>query len=289
MSWIQQNPGIATALIAALAAIAGGVIAAGAKFLFDFYLSERLKRRWQTIETKRRYSSPIIHAADDLAGRIDNLNLFLPKKLATHWLSKLEDDEIRRIPFERYYYVSTLFLFARMIAWIEILRREQIFLDFSSTNETREFNAYLSLIYAALSSPGFTAGNQERSKLDHWIYFHYLSGIAEAVAKRDETGALRCITLQEFCHEYQKNPESVFRSWMMEIERMFVDLANAPEDLRWKRIQILWFCLDRFLDFVDPKKLRTTRNRSRSRSIQAEFKIAAINRAKRLGLSLNVA
>ena len=133
MNWVQQNPGVATAIIAGVAAIIGGIVASGARFLFEIYLSERLKRRWQTIETKRRYSSPIIHAADDLAGRIDNLNIFLPKELATQWLSPLDENEIKRIPFDRYYYASSIFSLARMIAWIEILRREQIFLDFSST------------------------------------------------------------------------------------------------------------------------------------------------------------
>jgi hypothetical protein len=286
MDWLKENPGLGAALIAAVSAVIGGIIAAGARFLFDFYLSERLKRRWQTIETKRKYSSPIIHAVDDLAGRIDNLHLFLPKKLATQWLRPLEDKDTKRIPFDRYYYASSIYSLARMIAWIEILRREQIFLDFSSTKETRQFNAYLSLVYAALTSSGFTSGNQERGPLDHWIYFHYLSGIAEAITKRDEAGALRCLTLQEFCREYQQNPDSDFRSWMKEIERMFVDLSTDTGDLRWNRLQILWFCLDCFLDFVDPKKLRTTRIRTRSKKIPAGLKKLAIVRGTQLGLRL---
>jgi hypothetical protein len=52
MEWVSANPKIAVALIAAAGAIVGGIIAAAARFLFDFYISERLKRRWQTIETK---------------------------------------------------------------------------------------------------------------------------------------------------------------------------------------------------------------------------------------------
>jgi hypothetical protein len=286
MNWIQQHPALATALIAAFGAVIGGIIAAGAKFLFDFYLSERLKRRWQTIATKRRYSSPIIQSVDDLAGRIDNLNLFLPKKLANQWLRKLDGEDIKRLPFERYYYASTLFVFVRMIAWIEILRREQIFLDFSSTRETRRFNAYLRLIYAALTSPGFTADEQERTKTDHWIYFYYLTGIAEAVIKLDDSGALRCMTFQEFCIEYGAAKDNGFRSWIREVENLFVDLSDDPSDLRWKRIQILWFILDRFLDFVDPHMLRTTRNRLRSKDIEPALKAAALDRAKRLGLRL---
>lgn len=286
MDWFTQSPGLSAAVIAGISAVIGGIVAAFAKFLFDFYLSERLKRRWQTVETTRRYSSPIISAVDDLGGRIANLNIFLPKKLATQWLRPLSDEEIRRIPFDRYYYASSIFSLARMITWIEILRREQIFLDFSSTNETRCFNAFINLIYAALTSSSFTSGNQERGPLDHWIYFHYLAGIAEAMTKRDETGILRCLTLQEFCNEYQKSSDSNFRSWMKEIERMFSDLSSDPKDLRWHRLQIMWFCLDNFLDFVDPKKIRTTRPRTYSKKIAPGLKRLAIKRATDLGLSL---
>jgi hypothetical protein len=285
VDWVQQNPGVATALIAALAAIAGGIVAAAARFLFDTYLSEQLRRRWQAVETIRRYASPIIHAVDDLAGRIDNLNLFLPKGLASDWLRPLNDADVSAIPFDRYYYMSTLFAFIRMIAWIEILRREQIFLDFSSTKETRSFNAHVSLIYAALTSPGFTSGNQERHHKDHWIYFHYLSGIAEIVITRNENGTLRCMTFQEFCIEYQKGSE-IFRSWAQEVERLFVGLEQKSGDLRWQRIQILWYCLDSFLDFIDPKKLRTTRLRTRSRAIDDGLKNIAVKRAIQLGLEL---
>lgn len=286
MDWLQQNTGIFVALIAAVSAVIGAIVGSGARFFFEFYLSERLKQRWKLIETKRRYSSPIIHAADSLSGRIDNLNQFLPRNLATEWLQPLTDDEVEHIPFKGYYYVSSVFAFVRFIAWVEILRREQIFLDFSSIKETREFNAYLNLIYAALSAPNFTSGKQDREPKDHWIYFHYISGIAEAVTKRDELVTLRCLTLQEFCIEYQKNPGGKFRLWVMEIERLVVGLSSDPEDLRWKQIQILWFCLDSFLDFVDPKRIQATRVRHRSKNVSAELQEIAIKRADQLGLRL---
>jgi len=286
MDWFGQSPTVTAAAIAAVAALIGGVVATAARFLFEIYFSERLKRRSQMVEIKRRYSSPIVYAADDLAGRIDNLNIFLPKQKATQWLRTLDDSEIKDIPFERYYYISSVFALARLIGWIEILRREQIFLDFTSTTETRQFNAYLNLIYAALASPQFTSGNQERSPLDHWIFFHYLSGIGQVATKRDEDGAFRSLTLQEFCVEYQKSADSNFRRWIKEIERMFVGLSVEKSDLRWNRIQILWYCLDRFLEFVDPKELRTTRVRTRSREIPSGLKTLAIQRAEDLGLNL---
>jgi biopolymer transport protein ExbB/TolQ len=83
MDWVRQNPAIAIALIAAFSALFGGLIAAIAKFVFDFYLSERIKRRWKTIDTKRQYSLQIVRAADDLAGRISNMSRHLTR-VCTH-------------------------------------------------------------------------------------------------------------------------------------------------------------------------------------------------------------
>ena len=69
-------------------------------------------------------------------------------------------------------------------------------------------------------------------------------------------------------------------------ERIFDDLKSDPMDLRWKRIQILWFCLDRFLDYVDPAELRTTRDRSKSHAIPEDLKVITLERAKNLGITL---
>jgi hypothetical protein len=278
--WTKLNPAVAVALIG----IVGGITAAATKFLLDFLLAERLKRRWQTIEVKRKYSSPIIRSADDLAARIETLSI--ERDTAANWLRAVDDKDISQVPFERYFYVSTLYLIARLVCWIEILKKEQTYLEFTSTEETRLFNAYLNLIYASLSSPAFTSGKKEPSKFDYWIFFHYLSCIAEFMMRHEDNGTWTCISFHDFCLKYKESRETEFNIWMLQIEKLFVDLKSDEQDLRWRRIQVLWFCLDRFLEFVDPKELRTTRDRSRSREIGDKAKNAIKKRALRLGLSL---
>jgi ribosomal protein S18 len=203
----------------------------------------------------------------------------------TGWLRPLSEAEIQELPFERYFYVSTLYLFAQLICWIEILKREQTYLDFTSTEETRTFNAYINLLYAVLSSPGFSDSRSDRTSKDHWIFFHYLSGLGEAMAQKSDSGGLSCISFRELCMKYKENPRAN-KKWFDEVERLVVDLSNDKEDLRWNRIQILWFCLDRFLDLVDPGKIRTTRDRTLSAKIDERLKNAAIRRAKKLGIAL---
>jgi hypothetical protein len=197
-----------------------------------------------------------------LASRISNINENSAKGDATIWLRSLSSEEISNIPFGRYYFSSTLYLFCRLIAWIEILKREQILLDFASFKETRTFNAYLELIYSIISHAALTSTEPERQSRNHWIYYHYLGGIGESLFAKDDGGtSLRCITFHEFCLKYKDDSSADFRSWINEGERLFCDLSRNEDDFRWQRLNMLWLCLDRFLDFADPKKLRTTRNR----------------------------
>jgi hypothetical protein len=287
LDWIRQNPAIATALIAAGSALFGALIAAVAKFAFDFYLSEKVKRRWRTIDTKRQYSLQIIKAADDLAGRIGNMSKHLADGSATAWLQALSDEEIKRMPFKRYYLSSTLYLFCRLIAWIEILKREQILLDFASFKETRVFNSYLELIYSVISYSGLTSEDTDRRDKNHWIYYHYLGGIGESFfVKEDAEANLRCLTFHEFCLRYKANSDSDFRAWINEAERLFIDLSYKEEDLRWRRLQMLRLCLDRFLDFADPKRLRTTRARLEPSEVGESLRQSLVKQAKWFQISI---
>jgi hypothetical protein len=287
MDWISQNPELATALIAAGGALFGGLIAAIAKFLFDFYLSERIKRRWRTIDTKRRYSAQIIRAADDLAGRLGNINRHLRDGTATEWLRPIDEDrEMPRVPFMRYYFSSTVYLLCRLIAWIEVLKHEQIFLDFASTKETRRFNAYLELILSILSYSSLTGSDSERALKNHWIYYHYLSGIGQSLFQKNED-ELRCVTFQEFCERFRTNASGEFRGWISEVEGLVVNLSNK-DDARWERLQMLWVCLDQFLDFADPKKMRTSRERTESRKLPAAIRAKVAEQARWYRLSVTI-
>lgn len=286
MEWVQNHPAIATAIIAAAGAVVGGLIAAGAKFVFDFYLSERIKRRWRTIDTKRQYSAQIIRAADELAGRLGNLSRHLTDGKATKWLRPIDESaETPNIPFHRYYFSSTVYLIAQLISWIEVLKREQIFLDFATVKETRTFNSYLELFYSILSYSALTGSDSERQPRNYWIYYHYLGGIGQSLFTYKDDDNLRCVTFHEFCSRF-KSEENDFRSWMREVEALIAGLSADSDDVRWRRLQMLRLCLDQFLNSADPKMLRTTRNRMEPKDIPADICRQVAEQAKYFGLKI---
>ena len=286
VEFVRLYPTIAVALIAAFGALIGGIVGAGAKFLFDFYLSESIKRRWATLYLMKKYSSPLIRAADDLAARLDNMNAYLPIDPGENWLRQISDDDRARMPFERYYFVTTVFLLARLISVIEVLKKEQEYLDFTSLKATREFNSYLNLVYAVLSSPGMTGKLQERTSNDHWIFFHYLAGIGDAVTVRDEGETASCMSFAKFSMAFKNRSDVDFSLWMREVERLFENLRKDDSDPRWARLRMLWYSLDRLLEFLDPKHLRTTRTLARSKSIGAPLVAIVRDRASKLGIKL---
>ncbi len=286
MEWVQNHPAIATAIIAVAGAIAGGLIAAGAKFVFDFYLSERIKRRWRTVDIKRQYSAQIIRAADELASRLDNLSRHLADGMATKWLRPLdEESETPNIAFHRYYFSSSLYLLAQLIAWIEVLKREQIFLDFATVRETRRFNSHLELLYSVLSYSALTGADSERQPKNYWIYYHYLGGVGQSLFIGKGDNNLRCLTFHEFCSKFDSK-DGDFRNWMREVEALIVNLSVDGDDVRWRRLQMLRLCLDQFLNFADPKMLRTTRNRMQPKDIPEDICQQVAKQARYFGLKI---
>lgn len=167
------------------------------------------------------------------------------------------------------------------------MKREQIFLDFASIGETRKFNSYLEFVYSILSYSGLTGSDNERSSKNHWIYYHYLGGIGESLfIKDDGTNQLRCLTFHEFCTRYKQGSNSDFRGWVKEVEAIVQQLSTGNDDLRWRRLQMLWIVLDRFLEFSDPKKLWTTRDRDGSKNIDGLIREQIRKQAKWYGLRI---
>nr|QNO49523.1 hypothetical protein FBKNMHLG_00042 [Methanosarcinales archaeon ANME-2c ERB4] len=105
----------------------------------------------------------------------DKLNIY------NGWLRPLTEKDITDIPFRRYYYISTIFCFAQLIGWIEILGKEQSYLDFTKVGETRVFNQYMKLIYDALNYPELSSEHSRPNSKDYWILSHMLRSIGQII------------------------------------------------------------------------------------------------------------
>ena len=249
---ILKNP----AVIASISALAGSIMGVTIKFLTEVYLPEGLKAKKQILITKRKYSNPILKSADELLSRLENIIIDISNIKEKRWLRPPTDEEITMIPFKRYYYISTIFCFAQLIGWIEILRKEESYLDFTSVKETRIFNQYMKLIYDVLNYPKLNSEHSRPTSKDYWIFAHMLRSIGQIMIQR-KNGDLCCMDFKTFCEAFKDFKSSEFRDWLSPLSHLIKNLSDDPNDLRWRRLQITYVIIRAYINFVDPKHVKS--------------------------------
>jgi len=247
---ILKNP----AVIASISALVGSIMGVTIKFLTEVYLPEGLKAKKQILITKRKDSNPILKSADELLSRLENIIIDISNINEKRWLRPPTHEEITMIPFKRYYYISTIFCFAQLIGWIEILRKEESYLDFTSVKETRVFNQYMKLIYDVLNYPKLNSEHSRPTSRDKWIFAHMLRSIGQIMIQR-KNGDLYCMDFKTFCEAF--NESSEFRDWLSPLCHLIENLSNGSNDLRWRRLQITYVIIREYLNFVDPKHIKS--------------------------------
>lgn len=231
-----------------VSSILGGIIGASIKFLFDVFLPQHLKDRRDIIAAKRKYATPILLAADDLRKRFSNIIQYINLIEKDGWLSSENPD--------KYYYNSTLYTVARFIGWRQILRHTIVYLDFTTTAETRRFENFLVAIQRGLTKPNLlhdrVASDPSRSE-DKWIYHFLLQAIGDSMIIRDGS-EYRVKEYAAFCNSLpQVNQECLEE--INALGKLFINLKlNDP---RFKRIVATHCILNAFVEQVDPHHLRT--------------------------------
>lgn len=228
----------------------GGVIGASLKFLFESFLPQQLTHRREIIAVKRKYSTPILLASEELRRRLHNMiTLIQLIETESGWLQSDEPNG--------YYYVSTIYTVARFLGWQQILRREVVYLDFTTTNETKTFEAFMRAIREGFSNPDLICDNEasapEESE-DKWIYSFWLQGIGDSmiVEKGDNCYAMNYAS---FLTKIGDDKNTDLREWLNALRNLFADLKST--DLKFKRIVALHSLVNAFIDYVDPQHLRT--------------------------------
>ena len=120
-----------------VSSVLGGIAGASFKFLFENLLPQHFTQRREIIEVKRKYSTPILLAADQMRRRLRNMIEHIEEieRQEQDWLPPTRDPRV-------YYFASTLYTVAHFLGWQQVLRREVVYLDFTTTRETRIFEGF---------------------------------------------------------------------------------------------------------------------------------------------------
>jgi len=253
-----------------LSVVVGGLFGAIVKYLFEVSLPQSIKRKQRIEEKVRKYSYPLLQAANDVELRIQNV---LNKGIRTNWLKSSVIKELEcgggflKDPCEGigYFFLSTVYVFARYFAWLEILKREAGFLDFPQGKESMGFYGILHRINNAFR---YTELWQLKDKKQHVkdcakLYRHVQSAIGEImIIERNKE--LDCLSFKEFVDRYTDSSNARFRFWLRNLMSYFEDLADIDiakidqvltekREYRIIRLVALQYWYFKLIQFLDPK------------------------------------
>ncbi len=250
-----------------LSIVIGGIFGAFLRYLFDIRLAEDFRRRRSFEEKIRQYSYPLLAAASDVELRIETI---LSKGIRKGWLTS---DVVRTVNEKKgflenpaegigYFYLSTLYAFARYFAWLEIMRRETGYLEFP-TNERKSQHLYhiLHRVNNAFRCTDlWDIDDQSNAKDFTKLHRHIQSAIGELmlIERNDE---LICMSFHEFVDYYFQPDNHKFRFWLCNLGKYFEGLSNLNVDdveqiiktgeyriFRLVAIQYWFYQLVRYLD-----------------------------------------
>jgi len=232
-----------------LSSIIGGVIGATVKFLFESLLPQRLTQKREIIAVKRKYSTPILLAADELRDRMQNMISHIDLIEKENWLPSTD--------LTGYYYLSTLFTVARYLGWQRILRREVVYLDFTTTRETKTFEDFMTAIRRCFTDPALLGERHVSAPEetdDKWVYSFWFQGIGDSMILHEGANSFT-MNYATFIQRLRGSKHSDLKNWLTELGHMFTDLK--AKDIRFRRIVAVHAILNAFINYVDPKHLRT--------------------------------
>jgi hypothetical protein len=188
------------------------------------------------------YLDPLLQSAYDLQSRLYNF---------------LRPGGFRGGRDPEYFTLHTLYLFADLLGWMEIIRRDLQFLDPRSVETTRELNSKLEHVRDRMASTSTLRD-------DLYIYRGQQRAIGELMIIEDENPSARgprhrCMGYATFVTQ-QDEPE--LGRWL---GRLRDALSHLPDQNPERLIQLQTGLID-LIDFLDPERDRIHLHRERIRT-----------------------
>lgn len=227
-------------------ALSGLITIGGA--VFNYNLTQRSKRldeeRQRQEEAEKlaaRYAKPLLQAAYELEGRLESV--LDEARMGRRWLwPDWQPTPIIPITFD-YYLKSSLYLIGQFFAWIDIMKKEEIFLPLSDKAINQEFQTLLENCIKAFSDSRVAPGVA--------IFRHQQRAIGEQMSEEsDKDKTLRCISYSTFVDNYEQNER--YRRWFEPAESLILKIEREG-DSRMDRLRAVTAQLKHFKHFINTK------------------------------------
>ena len=254
MEWLTRSIDEHTVAWVLLSSLLGGIVGGALGFLFEFILPERFKERREVLAIKRQFATPIFRSVDELRRRLRNMIQRIDNIETEGWLASEH--------VSGYYFISTSYVVGCLLAWLQILRRRVVYLDFTTTRETKTYEYFLETIQQGFSNPnllGESSTGDPAASEDSWIFTFSLQHIGTALLISNngdavmDFGTFRRGFSDAGCREMSEAFDPLVS--------FFADLRQA--EMRFRRIVAIHIILNAFVEYVDPKHLRSRKQEFR--------------------------
>lgn len=232
-------------LIAAVSASIGFV---GKSLLDSFF-----KRREKNYEISKKYSRPILFSGAELQDRL----WYITQREASFEnpvLLRKDDSE----PFSaissmkrRHYLVSTIYLFGRYFAYIEILKKKVQFVELHTLNKTINFTLLVKNVERILSDTNLSDRSKIPIKTDRQLFKLQQTYIGEKLII-EKDGEMQCMSFADFYDGFD-NTFSKIQDFQDLIELITKAVSGDREDFSLARCCLLANALVDLIDYLDPK------------------------------------
>lgn len=292
---VIEEHSIAWLIITFIIGLIGGVFGGGIKLLFEVFLPYSFKRRKIQQEIFDKYSSPLLQCADEVELR---LSIILSYGIKYDWLSKKEVDKIKSlsnagvdkvepdseylqniVEGKGYFFISTIYIFAKYFAWIKIIEKEGAFSQFPEKKEIRAFNKIIDKISSSFKVVEiFGIKYEDKDNINDSIsLYSYLQSTIGEIMLNKENDKYTCISFQEFVLKYGKDKS--FRQWLRNLEKYFEGLTNynitelaeiikEKKEYRLARLVLIQYWFFQLIKFLDP-----TFDKVKNRSPKHDYQI----------------
>jgi len=251
LDWLTRELPEVSIIWLLISSVLGGIIGVFFKFIFENLLPHHFTRRREIIEVKRKYSTPILLAADQLRKRLRNMIELIERiEKEGDWLPLEPPPDPQTNP-EGYYYYSTLYTVAHFLGWQQILRQEVVYLDFTTTKETKTFEDFMRVIDRGFSEPKLFGKEYDGDK---WVVSYVLQSIGDSMILKED-GRRYAMGFASFVKLLDETDDKQMKSSLADLGEIFGGLNR--KDFRFRRIVAIHAILNAFVEYADPTHLRT--------------------------------
>ncbi|MDP1701507.1 MAG: hypothetical protein Q8L53_11205 [Aestuariivirga sp.] len=257
MTELDTTSVIGLSALLAVAAAAGGFFGDIAKT----YLSSVVVGRWtEKQESKRifeKYKNPLTLSASELANRFVEINKTYP----TTFLSRKNlSSQMRRVAansnsdeyYQKYKLVSTMYRFCAFLGWLEIYRRDTVFLASGDSGKDQKINVCISRFRSAISDGHLNSFENWKDWIDHLVFREELRAVGESMV-RSASSSYQVMGYADF-EKVLEDPKSDGHRWLSSTIHFFAD-AKTQKDFRRVRFCLMLVRLCDLLELLTERPL----------------------------------